>query len=391
MRFLLYRWQSVGTGDLEYSLVRMGHEIDSIEHVFHNYEEDNNFSKRLGEKLRLKKYDAVISFNYFQVISNVCNEWNINYISWIFDSPTLNLFSKTVFNSCNYIFIFDKALYQDVKNMGVSKVYHLPLAVNIERLEQLEISQEEINYYQSDISFVGSLYDKKISYDRLVNLPNYYKGYLEAAMQAQLHIYGYNLLEDIITDEILEGLKRYVYLNLDKNSLATEKMIYATTFLGVKVTSMERRKILDELSGKFNLDLYTDSDSKELSNVNYRGVVNYYTEMPKVFFLSKINLNMTHRNIRTGIPLRIFDIMGAGGFVLTNYQEELLDYFIDGRDLVIYENIEDLQDKIRYYLQHEDERQQIAFNGCKAMKEFHNYSLRIDKIMKIVFGTNIVD
>lgn len=386
MRFLLYRWNAIGVVDLEDCLIRMGHEVDSIEYIFHSFEEDEKFSGLLDKKLCLKHYNAVISFNYFQVISNVCNEKHIKYISWVFDSPTLNLFSKTVFNKCNYIFIFDKALYQDIKAMGINNVYYLPLAVNVERLEQLEISQEDIQYYQSEVSFVGSLYDKKISYDALVNLPDYYRGFLEAIMQAQLNIYGYNFLEELLTDDIVETLKKYVHLNLDKNFIGSAKRIFATIFLGVKVTSMERRKILDTLSRKFNVDLYTGSDSGLLPFANYKGRVNYYTEMPKVFFLSKVNLNMTLRNIRTGIPLRIFDIMGAGGFVLTNYQEELQDYFIDGKDLVIYENIDDLQYKVRYYLEHEDERRQIAYNGCKKVKEFHDYPKRLDKIIETVFS-----
>lgn len=57
--------------------------------------------------------------------------------------------------------------------------------------------------------------------------------------------------------------------------------------------------------------------------------------------------------------------MGAGGFVLTNYQEEILDYFEDGKDLIIYENIADLKNKIGYYLAHEEERKQIAQKGYK--------------------------
>ena len=48
---------------------------------------------------------------------------------------------------------------------------------------------------------------------------------------------------------------------------------------------------------------------------------------------------MTIRNIRTGIPLRVWDILGAGGFLLTNFQVELPDYFENGKDIVYYEDI----------------------------------------------------
>ena len=43
---------------------------------------------------------------------------------------------------------------------------------------------------------------------------------------------------------------------------------------------------------------------------------------------SKINLNPTAKGIRSGIPLRIFDILSCSGFLLTNYQSELSDHFL---------------------------------------------------------------
>lgn len=388
MRFLIYEWNTIGIKDLKDALRNKGYEIDVICYMFQNFEIDDSFTYKLRNILEQKNYDGVISFNFFQLISNVCNEMNIKYISWVFDSPTLNLYSKTIFNHCNYIFIFDKALYENINKFGLKHVYHLPLAANIERLNQIEITSNDIYKYKSDISFVGSLYDKNISYDSLSTLPDYYKGFLLGIMKAQQNIYGYNFLEELLTDEIINELKKYVYLKLDDNFIGSERMIFANTFLGVKITSLERNQILNMLSNNFNVNLYTNSDTKDLPHINNRGYIDYYTVMPKVFRLSKINLNITLRNIKTGIPLRVFDIMGAGGFVITNYQQELLDYFEDGKDLVIYESAKDLQDKIKYYLHHEDERKQIAFNGYTKVKELHNYSVRIDKILETVFDVS---
>ena len=386
MRLLIYKWIAYGIKDLEEILIKNGFEIDCIEYTFRNFEEDEVFTKIFTDKLlQPNKFDAVISFNFFQIISNICNEKNVKYISWVFDSPTLNLYSKAIYNKCNYIFIFDRALYDDIKTMGVTQVYHLPLAVNVSRLDNLRASNEDIQKYRSDISFVGTLYDNRISYDAMVNLPEYYKGFLEGIMKAQLQVYGYNFLEELLTDNILEVLNQYVYLKLNDNFIGQAKMIYANTFLGVKVTSMERRMILETLSDMYKVDLYTNSHTDELPFIRNRGYIDYYTEMPKVFRHSKINLNITLRTIKTGIPLRIFDIMGAGGFVITNYQEEILDYFEDGKDLIIYENIADLKNKIGYYLAHEEERKQIAQNGYKKIKEYHTYQTRLDYIMKTVF------
>ena len=86
---------------------------------------------------------------------------------------------------------------------------------------------------------------------------------------------------------------------------------------------MERITILNYLSQYYKVDFYTNSTSKFLNNVNLHTGVDYYTVMNKIFYLSKINLNITLPSIESGIPQRVLDIMGSGGFVLTNYHLRL--------------------------------------------------------------------
>jgi spore maturation protein CgeB len=119
-----------------------------------------------------------------------------------------------------------------------------------------------------------------------------------------------------------------------------------------------------------------------LSFVKLRGSVNYEEDMPKVFARSKINMNFTIRNIRTGLPLRIWDILGAGGFLLTNYQIELNDFFENGKDLVYYESLDDMERKADYYLNHEEERKMIAENGHRKVMRYHSYDARIAEMLE---------
>ena len=109
--------------------------------------------------------------------------------------------------------------------------------------------------------------------------------------------------------------------------------------------------------------------------------------MPKVFHAAKINLNMTMRPIETGLSLRIWDILGCGGFLLTNYQAEIPDYFEIGKDLEAYESMEELEQKIQYYLTHEEERLQIAINGYEKVARFHTYEQRIAEMIRMISQT----
>lgn len=111
----------------------------------------------------------------------------------------------------------------------------------------------------------------------------------------------------------------------------------------------------------------------ELGDLEMCGSVMYYSEMPKVFRLSKVNLNVTLKTIESGIALRALDIMGAGGFLMTNPQEELLEHFQAGRDFEIYRSTEELCEKTVYYLKNEDMRAEIARRGHDKVKALFSY------------------
>ena len=77
------------------------------------------------------------------------------------------------------------------------------------------------------------------------------------------------------------------------------------------------------------------------------------------------------------------DIMGAGGFLMTNFQSDFLNHFTPDVDYVYFESKDDLINKCDYYLKHDDKRKEIAYNGHKKVKEFHNYITRLNEIFHI--------
>ena len=95
-------------------------------------------------------------------------------------------------------------------------------------------------------------------------------------------------------------------------------------------------------------------------------------------------MNITLKSIQTGIPLRCMDIMGSGSFLLTNFQSDLLDYFIPGEDFVYYENEDDLISKVSYYLTHESERQQIITNCTEKMRDAHTFEHRVHTMINLL-------
>jgi spore maturation protein CgeB len=104
--------------------------------------------------------------------------------------------------------------------------------------------------------------------------------------------------------------------------------------------------------------------------------------MPRVFHRSRINLNITLRSILSGVPLRVMDVMAAGGFLLTSYTEEIAEYFTDGVELAIATTPEEMVEKAAYYLEHEEERQQIALMGQKKVREKFAYTRLLEEMLQ---------
>ena len=235
-----------------------------------------------------------------------------------------------------------------------------------------------------DVSFIGSMY-RKNSYDEIKDmLPDYVRGYFDALMKLQMEIYGENYIDGMLTAEIMDELNKHFRIEKSERSFSNLSLIFSTTVLGFKIAQLERYKLLGALSKYFDVSVFTDDENADFVLAHNMGPVRYWDESPIVFHTSKINLNFTIRNIRSGIPLRVWDILSAGGFCITNFQPELVMYFKNGEDLVWFEDEADLVKKVRYYLRHEDERRRIALNGQKKVRELHNYDARLQVIEDIV-------
>ncbi|MGN0346145.1 MAG: DUF3880 domain-containing protein [Lachnospiraceae bacterium] len=376
-RILYYAWGEYTMQDATTELQRLGHEVTVAKDSFGQYDEDEKFITSIINTIKKQCLDLIFSFNYYPDLSRAALQAGVIYVSWCFDSPNLTLQSVTLGNSCNRVFLFDRANCEQLRMEGFSNVFYMPLACNVARLERLFANQEIT--YQHELSFVGNLYDDKYNFYQQINyLPEYLRGYLDAVMEAQLPIYGYDMVRYLLRDDVVEKMLQYVKLDMGQYYRVCPKDILAY-MVQKQITVNERRRLLTVLGEYYPVDLYS-SKKPEAVPVHYHGMAEYQEQMPKIFRSSKINLNITLRTIQTGLPLRIIDILGAGGFLLTNYQAELPEYFEKGKDLVWYESYEELFELVAYYLDHDTQREKIAQNGHKIAKEQFSYEILLHKI-----------
>tara|TARA_R100000231_G_scaffold138819_2_gene118187 strand:+ start:330 stop:1193 length:864 start_codon:yes stop_codon:yes gene_type:complete len=91
---------------------------------------------------------------------------------------------------------------------------------------------------------------------------------------------------------------------------------------------------------------------------------------------TKINLNFCTSN---GASDRVYRVLASGGFLISNDWKNRENYLTDGKDCVIFNDMEDLNKKIKYYLDNDTERLKIAASGKEAIKRFDrlNWAKRI--------------
>lgn len=376
MRLLFFQWHSFMNKGIERALKKLNIDYATYYYSFTDWEKDDNFLEKFAAQVLLCKCDTVLSVNFSPLISQVCEEKGLRYISWVYDNPLHIRDLAPLQNSCNEIYFFDREEAAAYRRLGVNAA-HMPLAVDTE-VFTVKPSAADRQRYSCDISMVGSLYQTEYAYYTAPMRP-YVRGYLEGIINAQQKLPTGYILGDLITPELLNMMNEdYRKLPDSSFQMGNRELEY---MLACEATGRDRYIALALLSAHYNVDLYSAKADSRLRAVHHKGYADYYTQMPAVFALSRINLNISLKIIRTGIPLRIIDIMGCGGFVLTNYQEELTEHFEPGRECVIYESIADLYAKASYYLAHEEERKAIALAGYEKVKRDFTFTERLKKML----------
>lgn len=396
MKLLFYRYGSICEPYLLSAFRELGVGVTELsDEVYHKDRKPSEVVQSVSQTLLNGNYDLVFSVNFFPTVSDVCNIFHIPYAGWTVDSPVMELYSRSIDHDCNYLFLFDRSQYEEIAPLHPGHVFYLPLATDPAYMQSVIQKSTRSSRFAADVSFVGSLYTEKCAYDTMTNPPAYISGFLNGIMNAQSKIYGYYFIEELLTDEIIDAVKVHLpnYCSPPNAPYLTDRTVVSQLYIGNKISALERVSLMKLLASAltdagYSLDIYTASDTSSISGIHNRGLAKTLTEMPLIFARSTVNLNMTSKPIRSGIPLRIWDILGCGGFAITNYQPELPEYFVPGETLEVYESAEDLRDKCFYYLEHPARAREIAENGLQLVREKHTYIHRLETLLQTIFERN---
>jgi hypothetical protein len=108
-------------------------------------------------------------------------------------------------------------------------------------------------------------------------------------------------------------------------------------------------------------------------------------DMYEILAGSRITLN-GHEDVADGYAanMRLYEATGVGALLLTDERRNLGEFFEPGREVVAYKDAADLIEKARFYLEHEDERREIAAAGQARTLGEHTYRDRIAELASML-------
>jgi len=181
-----------------------------------------------------------------------------------------------------------------------------------------------------------------------------------------------------------------------------EKIIFSTDVafvgnLGSKTQYLMRRGSLERvISDGFQLKWWGPRLPRKFSTLplifgklgkSYGGKFVWGQEYAKVAQLSKIFLAFDSMPyIRKSMSARMYTAVGCGAFYICQYVDGIEEVLEPDSEIVTFRSEEEMIDKIRYYLRHDDVRMKIADAGQRKVLEEHTYEVRMRQLIELIEG-----
>lgn len=192
------------------------------------------------------------------------------------------------------------------------------------------------------------------------------------------------------------GLEKLEYLPLfyypEHHPVETteeEKKTWGSDIAFMGTWSKEREKMISALSG-LNVRIWggywhkSSEDFRKKFTITSR--IAWLEDMSRVVNSTKIIIDALTKEQNDQVNMKNLQIPACGGFLITSKTDKIIELFEEDREVVCYETYGELRRKCEYYLEHEDERREIALRAHKKVTGGPNSILDVAKTILDVAG-----
>jgi len=315
-----------------------------------------------------------LGFDEEGIVTSFFQSIEMPVASWYVDSPNLivKAFKQNV-SPYTTLFLWDKGYLQDMESMGFESVVHLPLATDERIFRPLRDKGRKARIKHCDVGFVGSSMVGPVN-DRMSKVEANLGNLVEKVAQTLLTSRG--RMEDCLAE--LPEPDQIRLARLDP----AQKIDFEAAVLW-KTTLLYRWSCVESLR-PFAPRIHGDPGWKTLLGEDqalFRSL-DYYRELPIFYNRCKINFNATSLQMREAVNQRVFDVPACGSFLLTDRQGGLEELFDVGKEIIAFDDPEEIPDLVRFYLDSPEARNRIACKGRERVLERHTYRHRLQVILQ---------
>jgi len=347
------------------ALQELGHEVYPLQLV----RDPSQMLERLLKTCVMFKPDCLMGINHGGYdpegkIAAIVDELHLPVIFWYLDDFRFIIFNgKHHANENTAVFTFEKNHVALLKSLGFEHVFYLPSAASM-RPHGL-YQQGKYNYLKKAVSFVGNTFDQT----KTLRQKPHYQQLLEKVQQE----IDFTRLQDTLVSQV-EKVVENEFREMDD-------LFHFAGFVIAEATQKYRQYMLGKMNDS-RFHLFGDPQWKKLVNIGkIHPPTRYETETPYVYHNSLINVNLSSQQLEETVSLRIFDVPAAGGFLLTDWKESLIDLFDAEHEIVAFHSPEEMNEKIAYFRKNPNERESIL---KKARERVVNEHLIIHRMKQMV-------
>ncbi len=381
-RILFFNRPYFLNGEIKEAMERLGLSYCSIDIGMGDTVRDGFVEDLLKAVLEFRP-DFALTVNHFGVdrkgkLTDLLLRLKLPLASWFVDNPQLILYRyKDVSPDLTCIFTYDAGNLEIMREKGFRNIFYLPLATDPARFKPGIAGRSK---WRSRVSFVGnSMVD---AVEKTVH---------ESGISADLkEIYPqlaaeFGKADELSVEKFLAGahpelLERMESFDTDEQRLSFEALI---TW---EATRQYRLSCIEKILG-FNPLIVGDKGWHVLLDNNgwsYLASLDYYADLPGFYPMSEVSFNCTSRQMKGAVNQRIFDVPACGGFVLTDYREQMENLFDPGSEIIAFDNVDEIPELLEKWLADENGRQRVSKAARNRILAEHTYEHRLtDLIVKM--------
>lgn len=360
---------------------RLGHEVGLV--TFDKRREPGEeVLRRILGRLTDSRPDFLFTVNHLGVdregvLMECLSRLRVPLVSWFVDSPPLILdLYAGAGRELTFIFSWDPTYIPRLRERGFDQVQPLPLATDPEIFRPRPGGNPAGGRYR--ISFVGNSLTRPVA-EKLARLPQ--EARFPELFDRLVAAYRERPYRDLATVAASAGLAEHPCLH----SLPDPARVDLEAAMIWAATRDYRLECVKKLA-PFRPDIFGDPGWRELLGPEFRlhPEVRYYEGLPRVYQESDINFNATSLQMKAAVNQRVFDVPAAGGFLLTDFREQLAEVLEPGREVICYRRPEEIPELVRRYLDDPWERRRLAQAARQRVLAEHTYVHRIQTMLRIL-------